>query len=150
MLPRAAECIFCYALRSADDRTVLVVYRGHRSFVMLNRYPYTNGHVMIAPNEHRGQMAGTDDETLLEVIKLTALSEKVLEAAYHPGGLNIGMNLGVAAGAGVAEHFHIHIVPRWVGDTNYMTVVADTRVVPEDLLSTYDRLKPLYSAEGPS
>jgi ATP adenylyltransferase len=145
---KTAGCVFCEALRSGDDRASLVVHRARRTFVILNRYPYTNGHVMVAPNAHLARLYGTEGETLNEVIRLTALSEGILGRVYHAEGFNIGINLGRAAGAGIADHFHLHVVPRWNGDTNYMSVVGETRVVPEDLGITYDRLKPLYDREA--
>ncbi len=140
-----SACIFCEAAAAADDRDSLVVYRGKRVFVILNRYPYTNGHVMVAPFDHIGSLSGSDEETLRELITTVARAEKILTEAYRTDGLNIGLNLGAAAGAGIANHYHVHVVPRWKGGTNFMSVAAGVRVVPEELSSTRTRLAPLFA-----
>jgi len=134
-------CIFCSAAASSDDRGNYVVLRAERNFALLNLYPYTNGHLMIAPYEHVAKLAGAPQETLDEMMRLTARAEKALRQLYGPDGLNIGMNVGEAAGAGVPGHIHMHVLPRWTGDGSFMTTVAETRVLPETLETTYERLK---------
>ena len=136
-------CIFCDAL-DADPPSPLVVHRGGRCFVILNKYPYSNGHLLIVPQRHVGRLAGLDAAELGELAALTQAAEKVLTAAYSPHGLNVGVNVGRAAGAGAPGHLHVHVVPRWDGDTSFMTVTADTRVVPEELDATARRLRPLF------
>jgi ATP adenylyltransferase len=142
---KSEECIFCEAAASKDEDESLVVFRGRRVFVLLNRYPYTNGHLMIAPFEHRARLSETGDETLHELVDTVARGEKILFEEYRTDGLNIGVNLGSAAGAGVSDHYHVHLVPRWSGDTNFMTVAGNVRVVPEDLSVTRRRLAPLFA-----
>ena len=142
---KSDNCIFCEAAASGDEEGSLVVFRGKRVFVILNRYPYTNGHLMVAPYRHEAWLSDSSAETLGELIQTVARAEKVLVAAYRTDGLNIGMNFGSAAGAGVADHYHVHIVPRWKGDTNFMTVASDVRVVPEELSVTRRRLLPLFA-----
>jgi ATP adenylyltransferase len=141
----APECIFCEAASAAESEDSLIVYRGKKVFVILNRYPYTNGHVMVAPYGHEGSLSASDEETLRELIGTIARAEKILTETYRTDGLNIGMNLGAAAGAGIADHYHVHVVPRWKGDTNFMSVAAEVRVVPEELSSTRARLAPLFA-----
>jgi len=138
-------CIFCEAAASRDDAASLVVVRGKRVFVVLNRYPYTNGHVMVAPYAHDGWLSDSNPETLHELIATVTKAQKILVSAFHTDGLNVGINFGSAAGAGVLGHYHVHVVPRWAGDTNFMTVAGDTRVVPEDLETTRRRLAPLFA-----
>ena len=139
-------CIFCEKAASSDDRGNYVVLRAERNFLLLNLYPYTSGHLMIAPYEHVATLADTPVETLEEMIRLTAHAEHVLRELYKPDGLNIGMNLGESAGAGVAGHIHMHVLPRWTGDGSFMTTVAETRVLPEVLETTYERLKSALSS----
>ncbi len=134
-------CIFCAALEKKDDDETFIVFRGRKNFIILNRYPYTSGHVMIVPYAHVPDLAGCDAETLHELIGLARRMELALAFAYKPDGCNLGMNLGRAAGAGVAGHVHLHVLPRWLGDTNFMAVTAETRVNPEDLRTTYDKLR---------
>jgi ATP adenylyltransferase len=134
-------CIFCVA---SDADGSLVLHRGTHAFVILNKFPYNNGHLMVAPTRHIAKLAEATPDELSEVMALTRLCEIVLTEAYHPHGMNLGMNLGRPAGAGVPEHFHMHLVPRWNGDTNFMSVVGDTRVVPETPDQTIARLKPLF------
>ncbi len=138
---RQTECIFCAAAESSADEENLVVYRGELSFVILNRYPYTSGHVMIAPYVHVSRLAQTNDATTAEMMRLTRRTEEILERVYRPDGLNLGMNLGEAAGAGIEQHIHMHVLPRWKGDANFMTSVGETRVIPEVLQDTYVKLK---------
>lgn len=132
-------CVFCLAA-SAPAGESLVVHRGESAFVLLNRFPYSSGHLMIAPFRHLGDIAGLSDEEASEIHALTVRALGVLGAAYQPDGFNIGWNLGVSAGAGVVDHVHEHVVPRWQGDTNFMPVLADVRVVPEHLQATQARL----------
>ena len=137
------ECIFCAAARSGDDAAHHVLARGRRCFVMLNAYPYTSGHVMVSPYEHVPSLEELDEATLLELMTLLKRSLGAIREAYGPEGFNIGVNQGKAAGAGVEEHVHMHVVPRWVGDTNYMPVVGGTRVLPQSLEDSYATLAPL-------
>ncbi|MCU1335452.1 MAG: histidine triad protein [Bryobacterales bacterium] len=139
-------CIFCEAAASSDDRGNYVVLRAERNFAILNLYPYTSGHLMIAPYEHVATLAGAHPATLEEMMRLTARAEQALRQVYRPDGINIGMNLGEAAGAGVPGHIHMHVLPRWTGDASFMTTIAETRVLPETLDTTYERLKAALSA----
>jgi ATP adenylyltransferase len=134
-------CIFCAKPASGDDRANYIVLRAERNFVLLNLYPYTNGHLMIAPYEHVATLEEAHPETLAEMMRLTARAEKALRQVYQPGGINLGMNLGQCAGAGIAGHIHMHVLPRWPGDASFMTTVGETRVLPEDLETTYEKLK---------
>jgi ATP adenylyltransferase len=138
------ECIFC-SKPALDDEAASIVHRGERCFVMLNAYPYTSGHVMVAPYRHTGDLAGLDEETSKELIALTQHSLRAIGAAYGPEGFNVGANLGSVAGAGVADHVHMHVVPRWEGDTNFMPVVGEVRVLPESLEDTQRRLKEAFA-----
>jgi ATP adenylyltransferase len=140
----AAGCIFCVAATSADPSETLTLYRDPQALVMLNRYPYTNGHLMVAPVAHEARLFDSSDVSLRALILLTAEAQRILSDVYHPGGFNVGMNFGEVAGAGVADHYHIHIVPRWGGDSNFMTVTAQTRLVPEELEATYTKLRPHF------
>jgi ATP adenylyltransferase len=134
-------CIFCTAASDQDDRRHLVVHRAAYNFLILNRYPYTNGHVMIVPYQHAASLQQLPPETLSEMMLMAQSAERNLRAVYRPDGLNMGLNLGASAGAGIAGHLHLHALPRWMGDSNFMTVVGETRVLPEDLEVTWDRLK---------
>jgi len=145
---KSGGCIFCEAAASSDEESSLVVHRGRKVFVLLNRYPYTNGHVMIAPYSHDAWLSRSTGDTLEELIETLARTERILVEAYRTDGLNVGINFGAAAGAGVADHYHVHVVPRWKGDTNFMTVTGDVRVVPEDLVTTRQRLEPLFAREA--
>jgi ATP adenylyltransferase len=140
------ECIFCAAYRGDDDHANLVVHRTERTFIILNRFPYTNGHVMIVPAVHVASLAGLPDDTLAEMMLLTRDTEKHLRALYGPDGINVGLNIGRAAGAGIADHVHMHALPRWIGDTNFMSMVADTRVLPETLEITWERLRKAFAS----
>ena len=146
---KSGPCIFCEAAASADEAASLVVFRGERVFVLLNRYPYTNGHLMVAPYEHDAWLSDSSEDTLAELIRTVARAEKILVETYRTDGLNVGINFGSAAGAGVADHYHVHVVPRWSGDTNFMSVAAGVRVVPAELSQTRRRLAPLFSGETP-
>jgi ATP adenylyltransferase len=134
------ECIFCDAAARKDDAETLVVHRAEKTFVILNRFPYTSGHVMIVPYAHVAELHLCDRETLCEMMQLAQRAETALQANYKPDGMNLGMNLGRAAGAGVTGHLHLHVLPRWIGDSSFMTVTGETRVHPEDLKTTYERL----------
>ena len=144
-VPRAGACVFCEAPRPPDSAS-LVVCETARAFVILNRYPYNNGHLMVVPARHVPSLAGLDADELLEVAWLVQQAETVLRDAYAPHGINVGVNLGTPAGAGIHDHLHVHLVPRWDGDTSFMTVIGETRVLPEELPSTAARLRPLFAA----
>jgi ATP adenylyltransferase len=133
-------CIFCDALERGDAEP-LIVKRGVTAFVILNKFPYNNGHLMVVPNRHVGRLADLEPVETAELMSLVQASERVLESVYHPHGFNIGLNLGKSAGAGVLDHLHVHLVPRWNGDTNFMSVVGETRVLPEELPATVERLR---------
>ena len=134
------ECIFCDAVARNNDAETLIVRRGKKAFVILNRFPYTSGHMMIVPYAHVAELNLCQPGTLDEMMLLAQRVETALRANYKPDGMNLGMNLGRAAGAGVVGHLHLHALPRWIGDSNFMTVTAETRVHPEDLKTTYERL----------
>ena|SRR5215469_5620670 len=134
-------CIFCDAVAANDDAKMLIVFRGTTCFVILNRYPYTSGHVMVVPYAHVADLAAADPTALSEMMLIAQRVQVVLQQSYHPDGFNLGMNLGRAAGAGVTGHLHLHLLPRWLGDANFMTVVGETRVEPEDLETTYEKLR---------
>jgi len=136
-------CVFCDVARPPEPDS-LIVCEGKNSYVVLNLYPYSNGHLMVVPYRHIATLQALTSDELQEVALLTQRSEAVLTAAYHPEGINVGVNLGRSAGAGIHEHLHVHLVPRWAGDTNFMTVVGETRVLPEDLVATAARLRPLF------
>ena len=135
------ECFFCDAVAGSRDDETLLVYRGKKVFVILNRYPYTSGHVMVVPYAHVAELNLCEPEALEEMMTLAQRVEKAFKTNYKPDGMNLGMNLGKAAGAGVAGHLHLHVLPRWMGDSNFMTVTGETRVHPEDLKTTYGKLK---------
>jgi ATP adenylyltransferase len=143
---KSSGCIFCDAAASKDPRQTLTLFRTGSALVMLNRYPYTNGHLMVAPVAHEARLFESSAVSLSALIRLTAEAQRILSDVYHPDGFNVGMNFGEVAGAGVADHYHLHIVPRWSGDSNFMTVTAKTRLVPEELDSTFDKLLPHFSA----
>ncbi len=134
------ECIFCRAYASTDDAAALTVWRWDRCFAMLNLYPYTSGHTMIAPVEHEGRLDALDDATLAEIMGAARSVIRALRRLYHPHGFNVGFNLGEAAGAGIEEHLHMHVIPRWRADTNFISVVGNARVIPEELSVTRERL----------
>jgi ATP adenylyltransferase len=143
------ECVFCAALDQPDGPDNLIVARGQRAFVILNRYPYTSGHLMVVPNEHRASLDGLSPQTRAEIMELSNQAALILEAVYHPQGFNLGMNIGEVAGAGITDHVHMHIVPRWGGDTNFMSSLADTRVLPESLADTYQRVRHTWAQNYP-
>ena len=134
-------CIFVDLPAQENDRENLILFRGKTAFVMLNAFPYTNGHLMVAPYKHTADMADLSDEELLEINQLVSRCLFWIKAAYRPEGFNIGINLGKSAGAGIPTHIHWHIVPRWEGDTNFMTTVGEVRVLPQSLEESYDRLR---------
>ncbi len=142
-------CIFCVKLnvKRSQDRKNLVLWRGQRAFIVMNLYPYTNGHVMVAPYQHTGELESLDAETLQEMMLLVGKSIRALKRVMNPHGFNVGVNLGRVAGAGVEDHVHMHIVPRWNGDTNFMPALADVRLIPELLPQTYDHLRAALEAE---
>ena len=137
-------CIFCNRLQGGDDRKGLVLHRGRYTLVMLNKYPYNNGHLMVAPKRHVKSLEDLEQEEMNDLIFTIQRCVALLKKVLSPHGFNIGANLGKVAGAGVEDHLHFHIVPRWEGDTNYMPVLADTRVIPEHLQDTYDRLYQVF------
>ena len=140
---KSADCVFCAALAS-PDADPLIVFRGSACFVILNLFPYNNGHLMVVPNRHIASLVDATPDELSELMALTRRSEIALREAFAPHGMNMGLNLGKAAGAGVLDHIHLHVVPRWNGDTNFMTVVGETRVLPQELPVTADRLRPIF------
>lgn len=142
----AAGCIFCSKPKEHQDRKNYILYRGAYVFVMLNIYPYNNGHLLISPYLHAKDLSQLDRTILTDLMETIQKSMTALEAAVSPEGFNIGINLGKAAGAGIEDHLHIHVVPRWAGDTNYMPVLSETRVIPEHLNATYDTLLPRFTA----
>ena len=142
-------CVFCEKPAEQKDRENHILYRGEHSFVLLNLFPYTSGHLMIAPYRHVARMGEAGDQALIEMIRLAVDAERALTEVYRPHGLNIGMNLGECAGAGIAGHIHIHVLPRWMGDANFMTTVGETRVLPEDLDTTYERILSVFRRARP-
>lgn len=135
------ECVFCAKPEGGDDREALIVHRGERCFVILNLFPYTNGHLMVAPFEHVGRLQDIDSDVTAEMMALAQRAMSRMEEIYAPEGFNVGVNQGRVAGAGVEGHIHLHVVPRWAGDNNYMPVLADTRVMPQSLEESYDALQ---------
>ena len=146
-MTRGAEpdaCVFCTA-PTTDDGRALVVHDGATCYVILNLFPYNGGHLMVVPRRHVATLGGLLDDELVDVARTTRLAEAALAEAYQPQGMNVGLNLGRPAGAGIADHLHVHLVPRWNGDTNFMPVVGNVRVLPEDLLQTAERLRPVFA-----
>ena len=141
---KGSECIFCAALDADDDAANLVVHRGDRCFVILNKFPYTNGHLMVAPYEHVAELQRLDEETLAELMSLAQRGMNALEQSYAPHGYNVGFNQGRVAGAGVEHHIHMHVVPRWGGDTNFMPVLGDTRVMNQARHDSYETVKEAF------
>lgn len=145
---KSRECIFCAAVAdTGHDRERLVVHRASHNLILLNRYPYTSGHIMVVPYEHASRLEDIPDESLVELIRLARLAEGCLRAVYRPEGLNFGLNIGHSAGAGIADHVHLHALPRWTGDTNFMTAIGETRVLPEALDTTWERLRKAFAEE---
>ena len=144
-------CVFCASgSDTAHDKEHLVIHRGAKNFVLLNRYPYTSGHVMVVPYEHAATLEDLPDETLVELIRMARAAERQLRRVYRPEGLNFGFNIGQSAGAGIAGHVHLHALPRWTGDTSFMTSIGETRVLPEDLDTTWERLRKAFAEERSS
>ncbi len=141
---RMKGCIFCQARRLKNDAAAFVLFRGRHNFIILNKFPYTPGHLMIAPLRHTSSLENARRKESDELADLLKLSVKILKKAYQPHGFNVGMNLGQSAGAGVTHHYHLHVIPRWHGDANFMPLVSGTRILIEDLAATYDRLLPLF------
>jgi ATP adenylyltransferase len=137
--------VFCRIEQEHKDAENYVVYRARLNFVILNLFPYTTGHLMIVPYEHQASLAAASEATTTEMIELAKRAQVALDTEYHPDGFNIGMNLGRSAGAGVADHIHLHVVPRWTGDANFVSIVGETRVLPEDLAATCEKLKRSFS-----
>ena len=138
-------CIFCVKPAENRDEANFIVHRGRLNFVILNAFPYTSGHLMIVPYQHAPRLNDLPEETCLEMMLLTREAEARLAAVYRPEGLNIGMNIGKCAGAGVAGHVHMHVLPRWTGDANFMSVIGETRVLPEELATTYEKLSRAFA-----
>ena len=139
-----SECFFCKYQKENKDEKNLVLHRGNKSFVLMNHYPYTNGHLMVSPYQHTGKLNNLDQETRLEIINLIDASCEIVRKKMNAGGFNVGLNLGEVAGAGFAQHIHFHIVPRWKGDTNFMPVTGHTKVISEGMQQTYSNLKPEF------
>ena len=140
------ECFLCLNPRLNEDEETLILHRGEESYLLLNLYPYSSGHLMVAPYVHGGDLLGLPEEAGQEMLSLVRRAVRALTEEYGPTGFNIGMNLGRPAGAGLLDHLHIHVVPRWEGDTNFMPIVSDTKVMPEALQQTYARLRPYFPA----
>jgi len=147
--PKPEGCLFCTKQQEPreKDRQNYILHRGATCYILLNLFPYTNGHMMIAPYQHVASLEGLDDKSLHEMMALVRASVAALNKDLSPAGFNIGMNLGKIAGAGIADHLHIHVVPRWQGDVNFMSVLAETRLIPETLDVTYDKLLPILTRE---
>ena len=138
---KAQGCVFCELSQAQDDVKNLIVHRDKHCFVILNAYPYTSGHVMVVPYQHVDQLQLLREPAAQEMMSLTRKLEGILRDLYRPEGLNLGMNLGKAAGAGIAGHIHMHVLPRWIADANFISVIGETRVLPEDLATTYKRIR---------
>ncbi len=143
-ISKMSECIFCRALKMKDDKKAFILFRAEKNFIVLNKYPYTPGHLMIAPYAHLSSFDRAKKESTDEMADLLKLSLRILRKKYRPHGFNAGMNLGNSAGAGVADHFHLHVIPRWTGDSNFMALVGKTKVVIEDIETTYVQLFPFF------
>jgi ATP adenylyltransferase len=141
--PKTEKCIFCEGIKDNNDEKNLILLRATYNFIMLNLYPYNNGHLMIVPYSHVNDLTCLSKEEYSEMIFLAQISIEALKKVMNPQGFNLGINIGTSAGAGIADHLHLHIVPRWEGDSNFMLVICETKVIPEDLISTYKRLYPV-------
>ena len=146
--PKEEGCVFCNKAAGVDDRELLILYRGKLSFVLMNLYPYNNGHLMIAPYEHESDPLNIDRDAKSEIMSLTDSSMTILKDSMKPQGFNFGANIGEAGGAGIADHLHYHIVPRWSGDTNFMPVLGHTKTIVQGLKEAYDQLKPEFDKIG--
>ena len=145
---KPAACVFCAAPKAGDDRAAFILHRGRRCFVILNKYPYQSGHLMVAPYRHTAALERAPKPLSDEIGDMVKMSLRVLKKAYRPHGFNVGLNLGRSAGAGVVDHFHVHVVPRWTGDANFMPIAGGTKVMIEDLDMTCARLTPLFAKEA--
>jgi ATP adenylyltransferase len=145
---RPSECIFCSKPAAGDDERELILNRGPLSYVLMNAYPYNNGHLLVAPYEHIADLSGLSEEQLIDMVRLAKGWVEILRRAMYPDGFNVGFNIGRVAGAGIEEHVHLHVVPRWNGDTNFMPVLADTRVVPQSLGECYGVLRSEFEKSG--
>jgi len=143
---KSNQCVFCAAPLQEDGHENLIIARGERAFVILNRFPYTSGHIMVVPYDHQPSLPDLDEDTRAEIIEMLNRGLLVLQTVYKPEGFNVGANIGSVAGAGIAEHFHFHIVPRWAGDTNFMSTLAGTRVLPEALEDSFRRIREGWAA----
>lgn len=139
------DCVLCRFKQEGEDKDNLIIWRGKLAYVMLNRYPYNNGHLMIVPYEHKSCLTDLDVATLQELARLSQVTELVFKERFHCEGINLGLNLGRAAGAGIEEHLHIHMVPRWMGDDNFMSVIGGRRVIPEDFDQSWSRLRSAFA-----
>jgi ATP adenylyltransferase len=137
---KTGSCVFCEAVKAGDDALTRIVYRGEHCFIILNAYPYTPGHVMVVPYAHLDELWKLPPEAAAEMMSLSQRMEALLRDLYHPDGINLGMNIGKAAGAGIAGHIHMHVLPRWVADANFVSVVGETRILPETLDVTWKRM----------
>ncbi|HMK44705.1 MAG TPA: HIT domain-containing protein [Dissulfurispiraceae bacterium] len=140
------DCIFCTFPRQTNDRENLILFRNEQTYVIMNKYPYNNGHLMVVPYFHTSSFDGLSDDVLREMNVMTKHCVEVLSKAFRPEGFNIGINIGKAAGAGIEEHLHVHVVPRWGGDANFMSTVGEVRVIVEHIRATYDKLHPLFNS----
>jgi ATP adenylyltransferase len=147
---KSKSCVFCHAIAHPDDPQSLVVHLGEQAYVIVNRYPYTSGHLMVVPKVHVPSIEDLDPDIRAEMMELTTLCMQLLRQVYQPQGFNVGLNIGSAAGAGIEEHVHMHIVPRWGGDTNFMASLGQTRVLPETLEDTHQRLCAAWAAQTPT
>ncbi len=141
-------CIFCAMCAETADEQNLIVFRGVHNFVVLNRYPYTSGHVMVVPCQHTSDLGAISEDAANELMALTRRADRILRRLYRPDGVNLGMTLGEAAGAGVAGHIHMHVLPRWIADANFMTTIGETRILPEDLAVSWQRIQLAFSEPG--
>lgn len=146
--PKPEGCVFCQKLADTRDRDNLLLYRSNHAFVLMNPFPYNNGHLMVLPKEHRPDMDGLEDVVILDLMKTTQFCIGALREAMNPEGFNMGINLGKVAGAGLADHLHLHIVPRWAGDASFMTVVGEVKVIPDHITRTYDSLAEIFQKRG--
>lgn len=140
LAPKPKDCVFCSALK-LEEKEALVVHKGKKCYVIMNRNPYNPGHVMVCPKRHVANLEDLDDEEIFELMQLTRLAIKAIRRCMSPDGFNVGINIGKVAGAGIAEHLHVHVVPRWNGDTSFMPILADVQVIPEALEETFEKLK---------
>lgn len=144
--PKPDECVFCLPETTDQDEERLILHRGRRCFVVMNKFPYNSGHIMVCPYQHVMALENLDAETTHEIMDYLQFCTKVLKELYHCEGINIGLNLGQAAGAGIREHLHFHLVPRWNGDASFMSIMDDVRTMPDSLSNTYAKLKPLFAS----